>query len=188
MAASDPSSPEHRIYINGELSDSSPGRPQGLRSSSSPVSIGSKRMGTPQDTTEASDLGNLNGRGNRHRYRLADNDRPRSHRIVPRNRLRRDRRSRRLAPRTDPAGSGQPLHGRTQRTEFRRPAALGQFQDPHQHLGIQYSAPLGTRNPAAGRLLERTMDRCRSTSHVPPDGNPDRDTVLLDQAVAHGSC
>jgi hypothetical protein len=43
-------------------------------------------------------------------------------------------------------------------------------------------------NPAAGRLLERTMDRCRSTSHVPPDGNPDRDTVLSDQAVAHGSC
>ena len=42
---SDPSSPELRIYINGELSDSSPGRPQGLRVSSSPVSIGSKRLG-----------------------------------------------------------------------------------------------------------------------------------------------
>jgi len=42
---SDPSSPELRIYVNGELSDSSPGRPQGLRVSSSPVSIGSKRLG-----------------------------------------------------------------------------------------------------------------------------------------------
>lgn len=42
---SDPSSPELRIYVNGELSDSSPGRPQGLRISSSPVSIGSKRLG-----------------------------------------------------------------------------------------------------------------------------------------------
>ena len=42
---SNPGSPELRLYINGELSDSSPGRPQGLRASSSPVSIGSKRLG-----------------------------------------------------------------------------------------------------------------------------------------------
>ena len=42
---SNPGSPEVRLYINGELSDSSPGRPQGIQSSSSPVSIGSKRLG-----------------------------------------------------------------------------------------------------------------------------------------------
>ena len=81
---SDPSSPELRIYVNGELSDSSPGRPQGLRSSSSPVSIGSKRMGTPQDTTEASDLGNLNGRGNRHRSMVRSRSLPAAVFLVPR--------------------------------------------------------------------------------------------------------
>lgn len=42
---SNPASPELRLYVNGELSDSSPGRPQGLRASSAPVSIGSKRLG-----------------------------------------------------------------------------------------------------------------------------------------------
>ena len=45
---SDPASPQMRIYVNGRLSGSGPGRPavnNGVRSSTHPVSIGSKRLG-----------------------------------------------------------------------------------------------------------------------------------------------
>lgn len=45
---SDPATPRMRIYVNGELSGSGPGRPpvnNGLRASTAAVSIGSKRLG-----------------------------------------------------------------------------------------------------------------------------------------------
>ncbi len=45
---SDPASPQMRIYVNGKLSGSGPGRPavnNGVRPSTSPISIGSKRLG-----------------------------------------------------------------------------------------------------------------------------------------------
>lgn len=45
---SDPASPQMRIFVNGRLAGSGPGRPaanNGIRSSTAPVSIGSKRLG-----------------------------------------------------------------------------------------------------------------------------------------------
>lgn len=45
---SDPASPQMRIFVNGRLAGSGPGRPasnNGVRSSTAPISIGSKRLG-----------------------------------------------------------------------------------------------------------------------------------------------
>lgn len=45
---SDPASPQMRIFVNGRLAGSGPGRPasnNGIRASTAPVSIGSKRLG-----------------------------------------------------------------------------------------------------------------------------------------------